>query len=79
MSLFYHGKPEEFLLFVRDFQITHAFTGTPETEVKIHYLCTLVYGEALRQFDLLYADVKNIETLLNVDFLLTGLACYFFL
>ena len=39
----------------------------------------LFRGEALRQFDLLSADVKNIETFLDVDYLLKGLAWYFFL
>ena len=30
MSLFDHGKPEEFILFVYDFKITLAATGTLE-------------------------------------------------
>ena len=34
MSLFGHGNPEEFLLFIRNFQITLVATGTLETEVK---------------------------------------------
>ena len=41
MYLFYHGKPEEFLLFVQNFQMTLAATGTLETESKAHYLHTL--------------------------------------
>ena len=60
MSLFDHGNPEEFLLFVKNFQMTLAPTGTFEIEVRVRYLRTLVRGEALRQFDLLYDDVKNI-------------------
>ena len=45
MFLFDHGKPEEFLLFVKNFQMNLAATGTLETEAKIQYLRTLVRGE----------------------------------
>ena len=59
MSLFDHGKPEELLFFVEKFQMTLVATGIFETEAKVRYLRTLVRGEALRQFDLLYAEMKN--------------------
>ena len=62
MSLFDHGNPEEFLLFVRNFQMTLATTGTLETEAKVHYLCTIVRGEELNQFDLLSSDMENTDT-----------------
>ena len=65
MSLFDHGKPEEFLLFVRNFQTTLAATGTLETEAKVQYLCVIFLGEALHQFDLLSADVENTDTSLT--------------
>ena len=45
-------------------------------EAKVQYICTLVCGEALRQFDLVYANKIYIETLLDVDDLLKGLAWY---
>ena len=77
MYLFDHGDPEEFLLFVRHFQMNLATTGTLETEVKVRYLSTLVHGEALRQFDLLSDEVNNTDTSLDVDYLLKGLAWYF--
>ena len=77
MSLFDHGEPEELLLFVRNFQMNLADMGTLETEVKFWYLCMLVRGEALRQFDLLSADVENIDTFLIMNDLLKGLVCYF--
>ena len=51
MSLFDNGHPEEFLLFVRNFNTTLAATGTLDMGANIQYLCTLVCGEALRQFD----------------------------
>ena len=38
MSLFDYGEPEEFLLFMKNFQMTLAATGTFETEAKVQYL-----------------------------------------
>ena len=76
MSLFDHGKPEEFLLFIRNFNTTLAVTRTVDIDVKIHYLCTLPHGEAFSQFDLLSTDMENTETL-NVDYYIKGLALYF--
>ena len=76
MSLFDHGDPEEFLLFIKNFNMTLAATGTLDMDAKIHYLYTLVRGEELRQFELLSADVKNTENL-NVDYYISGLDFYF--
>ena len=76
MDLFEHGNPEEFLLFICNFNMTLAVTGNLDMEAKIQYLCTLVRGEALRQFDLLSSDVENTETL-NVDYYIMCLALYF--
>ena len=77
MSLFDHVEAEEFLLFVQNFQMTLADMETFETEAKIQYTRTHVRGEALRQFDLVSADSKNTETLLDVDYLVRGLAWFF--
>ena len=74
MSLFDHGDPEGFLLFMQNFQITLAATGTLETEARFQYLRKLFHGEELRQFDLVPDDAKNTETQLYVDYLLKGLA-----
>ena len=74
MPLFDHGDTEEFLLFVQNFQMTLAASGTLETEVKVQYICTLVRGGALEQFDLVSADAKNKGIQLYVDYLLKGLA-----
>ena len=73
------ANKRSFFCSCKTFKITPAATGTLDMEVKIHFLCTLVHGEALSQFGLLPAEVKNIETFLDVDFILKGLACYFFL
>ena len=45
--------------------------------MKVQYLCKLVRGEVLLQFELLSDDVKNTENPLDVDYLLKGLAWYF--
>ena len=66
MSLFDHGNPEKFLLFIRNFNMTLTTTRTLEMYATIQHLRMLFRGEALRQFDLLSAEVENIETL-NVD------------
>ena len=66
MSLFDHVKPEEFLLFTRNFDMTLASTGTLEIDTKIQYICTIFRGEVLCWFDLFSANLNNKETL-NVD------------
>ena len=55
--------------------MTLAVSGKLETGAKNQQLCTLVHGEALRQFDSLSADVESEETL-NVDYIIRGLAHY---
>ena len=40
---------------------------------KVQYLCTLVIGEALRQFDLIHADVEGANPL-TVEAIILGLA-----
>ena len=64
-------------MFVRNFNMTLAESGMLEAGEKYQYLCTLVCGEVLFQFDLLYADVEGTKTL-NVDYILKGLAQYFY-
>ena len=59
ISFFDHDKMEQFLLFIRNFNITLSSTGTLETDGNIQYLCTLVHGEMLHQFDLLYVNAEN--------------------
>ena len=76
MSLFGHGKPEEFLLFICNFNMTHVETGTQEMDTKNQYICTLVRGEVLRQFDLFSADMEHTETL-TLDYNIKVLVSYF--
>ena len=77
MSLFDHGKPEEFFLFVGNFKMTLMATGVLETDAKVQYFHTLARGDKLSQFGLLSADVDNTDTSITVDYLLKGLAWYF--
>ena len=54
---FDHDNPEEFLLLIRNFNMNIAAIGTLETDAKIQYLCMIVRGESLRQFELLSAEI----------------------
>ena len=58
--------------------MTIAFTGNLDTDAKVQYICTLVRGKPLRKFDLFSYDVENAYISLTVDYLLKGLAWYFF-
>ena len=60
MSLIGHGDPEEFLLFIRNFNMTLAATGMLYMDVKIYYLRMLVPWEALPKFDLFSVDVETL-------------------
>ena len=77
MSLFDNGDPEEFLLFVHNSNTTLAESGKLDSDANFQYLCTIVRREALRQFDLLSADVEPTETL-DTDCIIRGLAQYFY-
>ena len=57
--------------------MTLAASGTLEAGAKFQYLRNLFRGEVLRQFDWFSADVEIIETL-YVDYIIRGLAQYFF-
>ena len=56
-ALFDNGNPEEFLLFVINFNMTLKVLGTLKAEAKIQYICMLVCGEALCQFVALSIEV----------------------
>ena len=59
MALFDNGYLEEFLLFLLNFNITLLASGMPTIDAKVQYLCIIVRGEALCQFDILYADFES--------------------
>ena len=76
MSFLGTGEPDEFLLFVLNFNTNLTGSGALKAGAKIQYIFSIVRGEALRQFDLLSADVEGTETL-NFDDIIKGLAQYF--
>ena len=64
------------MLLVQKFNMNHTALGTLATGANIQYLCTLVYGEELSQFDLLSAVMEGTIPL-TVEDIITGLALYF--
>ena len=50
MALFDKSEPEEFLLFIRNFNMTLKASGTLLDGSNIQHLCTLVRGEAFKLF-----------------------------
>ena len=73
ISLFENGEPEEFLLFVCNFNMTLAVSEMLKLGAKYQYLSNIFRREALRQFDSLSDDVESAETL-KVDYIIRGLA-----
>ena len=62
MALFENSKSEEFLLFVWILQITLKALGVLSVSTNMHYLCMLLYGEALHQLDTLPVEVRSMTT-----------------
>ena len=59
MALFDNGDPEEFLLFILNFNMTIEVQGTLKSGAKIQYILTMLHGEVLRQFYTLSAEVES--------------------
>ena len=78
MNLFENGEPEEFLLFVRKFNMNLAASVTLATDAKLQYLCTLVHRKESCQFELFSAGVEGTKPL-TAENIILGLALYFFL
>ena len=76
MALYDNGKPEDILLFIRNFDMTIEASGTLVSLVKIQYLCTLVHGEVLHQFYTFSAKVGS-TTSENLKLVILGLGTYF--
>ena len=75
MYLFDNGELEEFLLLIRNFNMTLKASGTILDGTKIQYLRTLVHGE-LCQFDTLFDEVGS-TTSENLTYIIFGLGTYF--
>ena len=77
MDSFYNGKPEKFLLFVINFNMTLEASGTLKSDANIQYLCILVRREELYKFDTL-CDKVGSATPENLTSIFVGLGAYFF-
>ena len=76
MALFDNGNPEEFWLFVCNFNTTLAESEIMETAAKVQYICTLVCWEVLRQFESMSSDVEDTNPL-TAEAIILGLGAYF--
>ena len=77
MAQFDNGELEEFLIFVRTFDVTLEASGTLADGVNMQYLHTLV-REVFCQFDTL-SDEVVITTSENLQSIILGLSTYLFL
>ena len=76
-AFFDNGNPGEFLLFIHNFKMTLEESVMLGAYTKVKYLCTLVCGGALCQFDFLSAGVEGTNHL-TVETIILGLASYSF-
>ena len=77
MATFDNREPEEFLLFVQNFQMMLEASGGLSDSAKIQYLSTLLRGEALRQLDMLSIEVGSTITT-HFNSIILGLSTYYF-
>ena len=77
MALFDQGDPEEFLLFISNFNMNLEVPGTLKSGTNIQYLRTIVHVEALSQFDTLSTEVGS-ATPENLKYIIFGLGNVYF-
>ena len=77
MTLFHKGDPEDFWLFVSNFNVNIEALGLLLPGTNMKFLCTLVRGEELRQFDTFSAEVESTtpEYLMSI---ILGFGAHFF-
>ena len=78
MAFFDNGYPEEFLLFISNFNMALEVPVTLMDGAKVQYLCILVCGEVLRQFYTM-SDKVGVTNPENLTSIFLGLGTYFFL
>ena len=76
MALFENSKSEEFLLFIRNFQLIVKAPGVLASSTKIQHVCTLLHGEALHQLGNLCVEVGSMTTT-HLNHIVLGLGTYF--
>ena len=77
IELFDNKKKEELLLFMRNFKMMLYASGTLAENANIQYLRTVLFGEALRQFETLCAKFVS-TTMENLNISILGLGTYLF-
>ena len=77
MDLFDNGEPEEFLLFIQNYQITIDELVTLGTGANIQYLCILLHGEAIHQLETLSVEVESL-TIEHLNRIILGFGTYLF-
>ena len=77
MTLFDNSDPEEFLLFVCDFNINLEASGMLKAGINIQYHCMMVRGGALSKFDEFSAKVES-SSPEDFKYIILGLGTYFF-
>ena len=61
MALFHYSDQEEFLLFVRNFNMNLKASGNLETAAKVKCHRKIVSGESLHQFDTLSLSIMHLK------------------
>ena len=77
MALFDNGNPEEFFLFIRNFQTNIKASGMLAAAKKIQYLLMLLHGKVLRKLGTLTFEV-GITTVTYLNLIILGLGPYIF-
>ena len=76
MDLFDNGKPEKFLLLIRNYNVALEASGTLTTNGKFQYICTLLRGNALQKFETLCTQILR-TTMASMNQVISGLATHF--
>ena len=76
MALINNAVLEDFLLYLRKLKMMLEAAGTLATNVKLHYICTLLHGQALQQFQTFCVQVKNTTTA-HLNLIILGSCKYF--
>ena len=77
MVFFDNIEPQEFLMFIRNFNMTLKASGTLKSSAKIQCLCTLTRGEEVHHFDMLSSELGSATTE-NLTSVILGLGLYYF-
>ena len=74
VHMFNNGKPEEFLHIMKDINTATGGAGTTSATKKNHFLCTILRGESIREFDVLTSQFGS-TTNRHLRLIKEGLLC----